>query len=186
MADQQTINEINGIDLDVLQNTVKAIEQNPELAKCKFRTKNTWISGTQSKSTIKSFYGASQEMEHGQEFEIGSDEPPILAGQDQYPNAAEHLLNSLAGCLTTGMVAHAAVRGIHIEKLESELEGDIDVRGFLGLSNEVPKGFTNIRVNIRVKSDVDNIEKLKELVWFSPVLNTITKEANVNITVEPF
>lgn len=41
---------------------------------------------------------------------------------------------------------HAAVRGIHIEELESELEGDIDLRGFLGRRRDVPKGFTEIRV----------------------------------------
>jgi uncharacterized OsmC-like protein len=58
---------------------------------------------------------------------------PIRSGEDQAPNPVEHLLNALAGCLTTAMVAHAAVRGIHIEELESEIEGDLDLRGYLGL-----------------------------------------------------
>lgn len=185
MANQQTINRVNGIDLDVLLNTINAIEQNPELAKCKFRAKNTWITGTQSKTTIKDFYGAGQEMEHVQEFEVGADEPLILAGQDQYPNAAEHLLNSLATCLATGIVAHAAVRGIHIEQLEAELEGDIDIRGFLGLSNDVPKGFTNITVKFKVKSDVDDLKKIEKLIEFSPVLATLTQGVNVDIKLEP-
>ena len=82
------------------------------------------------------------------------------------------------------MVAHAAVRGIHIEELESELEGDIDLRGFLGLSNDVPKGFTDIRVNFKVKADVDNMERLKRLTAYSPVFNTITQGAKVDIRVE--
>ncbi len=96
----------------------------------------------------------------------------------------EHLLNALAACVTTSMVAHAAVRGIRIEELESELEGDLDLRGFLGLSNDVPKGFTNIRVNFKVKADVDNMERLKRLTAYSPVLNTITRGANVEVRVE--
>ncbi|MEA3275981.1 MAG: OsmC family protein [Pseudomonadota bacterium] len=76
------------------------------------------------------------------------------------------------------------VNGIHIEELESELEGDIDLRGFLGLSGDVPKGFTNIRVNFRVRADVDNMERLKRLTAYSPVLNTITQGAKVDIRVE--
>jgi len=93
----------------------------------------------------------------------------------------EHLLNALAACVTTSMVAHAAVRGIHIDELESELEGDIDLRGFLGLSSNVPKGFTEIRVKFKVKADMDNLEHLKRLAAYSPVFNTITQGANVDI-----
>lgn len=83
------------------------------------------------------------------------------------------------------MVAHAAVRGIHIEELESELEGDIDLNGFLGLSDAVPRGYTDIRIRFKVKADVDNMERLKRLTAFSPVFNTITQGANVDIRVEP-
>jgi uncharacterized OsmC-like protein len=82
------------------------------------------------------------------------------------------------------MVAHAAVRGIRIDELESELEGDIDLRGFLGLSNDVPKGFTDIRINFKVKSDVNNMTRLKRLTEYSPVFNTITQGANVDIQVQ--
>ncbi len=185
MAEQQTINKVNGIDMDALQSTVNAIRQEPELGKCKFRVSNKWIGGNHNCSTITGFYGAKQEIAHKQQFELHADEPTILAGQDQGANPVEHLLNALAACVTTSMVAHAAVRGIHIEEVESELEGDIDLRGFLGLSKDVPKGYTNIRVKFKVKSDVDDMEKLKRLTEFSPVFNTITKGANVDIQIEP-
>jgi uncharacterized OsmC-like protein len=134
---------------------------------------------------VKDFYGAKQEMQHKQTFELHADEPPILAGGDDGANPVEHLLHALAGCVTTGIVAHAAVRGIHIDELESELEGDIDLRGFLGLASDVPKGFTNIRVKFKVKADVDNMERLKRLTGFSPVLNTITHGTQVDIEIEP-
>ncbi len=130
------------------------------------------------------FLGAKQEIAHKQNFELYADEPPILAGNDDGANPVEHLLNALAACVTTSMVAHAAVRGIHIEELESELEGDIDLQGFLGLSNDVPRGFTDIRIKFKVKADVDNMERLKRLTEYSPVLNTITQGANVDIRVE--
>lgn len=185
MAKQRTINKVNGIDMDALQNTINAIRKEPDLGKSKFRVSNKWIGGNHNCSTITGFYGAKKEIAHKQQFELHADEPPILAGQDQGANPVEHLLNALAACVTTSMVAHAAVRGINIEEVESELEGDIDLRGFLGLSNDVPKGYTDIRVKFKVKSDVDEMEKLKKLTMFSPVFNTITNGANVDIQVEP-
>ena len=175
---------VNGIHMETLQGTVHAIEQQPDLGQCKFRARNTWLGGNHNCTTITGFYGAKQEIAHKQRFELHADEPPILAGSDKGANPVEHLLNALAACVTTSMVAHAAVRGIHIEELESELEGDIDLRGFLGLSNDVPKGFTNIRINFKVKADVNNMERLKRLTAYSPVFNTITQGASVDIQVE--
>ena len=91
MAEQQTINKVNGIDMDVLQGTVSAIQQEPELGKCKFRVSNKWLSGNHNCSTITDFYGAKQENSHKQPFELHADEPPILAGEDQGANPVEHL-----------------------------------------------------------------------------------------------
>ena len=170
--------------METLQGTVNAIDQEPDLGACKFRASNTWLGGNHNRTRITGFYGAKQEIAHKQQFELHADEPPILAGNDEGANPVEHLLNALAACVTTSMVAHAAVRGIHIEELESELEGDIDLRGFLGLANDVPRGFTNIRVNFKIKTDVDNMERLKRLTAYSPVYNTITQGAKVDIHVE--
>ena len=184
MTPMDSDKRVNGINVNVLAETVNAIKSDPELAKCRFRARNKWIDAAHNCSTITAFYGAKQEIEHKQAFELHADEPAILAGEDQAANPVEHLLNALAGCVTTSMVAHAAVRGIHIEELESELEGDIDLRGFLGLAADVPKGYTNIRVKFRVKTDPENIEKIKRLAEFSPVYNTLTSGTNVNIEVE--
>ena len=174
---------LNGVHLETLQGTVNAIAGDPAMGQCKFRASNTWLGGAHNRTRITGFYGASQEIAHRQSYELHADEPPILAGNDVGANPVEHLLNALAACVTTSMVAHAAVRGIRIESLESELEGDIDLRGFLGLDTSVPKGFTDIRVNFRVKTDPENIDNLKQLSTFSPVLNTLTHGANVNIQV---
>ena len=184
MTTEENVNRVNGINLNVLKETVSAIQGDPELGKCKFRARNKWIDANHNCTTISGFYGAKQEMTHKQEFELHADEPPILAGEDQAANPVEHLLNALAACVTTSMVAHAAVRGIHIEELESELEGDIDLRGFLGLATDVPKGYTNIRLKFKVKTDAENLKRLKSLCEFSPVYNTITHGAKVDITVE--
>jgi uncharacterized OsmC-like protein len=185
MQAEQTINKVNGVDVDVLQTTVSNIQQDPDLAKCKFHIRNKWLDANHNRTTVTSFYGAKQEMEHKQPFELDADEPPILAGSDQGPNPVEHLLNALAACVTTSMVAHAAVRGIQIEELESEVEGDIDLRGFLGISPDVPKGYTDIRVKFKAKADAENMKRLKSLAEYSPVYNTLTNGVNVDIQVEP-
>ena len=185
MATEQSSNRVNGINLNVLNETVSAIKGDPELGECHFRARNKWVDATHNCTTVSGFYGAKQENLHKQAFELHADEPPILAGNDEGANPVEHLLNALASCITTSMVAHAAVRGIYIEELESELEGDIDLRGFLGLDADVPKGYTNIRVTYKVKTDVDNLSKLKKLAEFSPVYNTLTHGTKVDIQVEP-
>lgn len=185
MATQQTVSTVNGIDREALQATIDALQQDPELGKCRFHVRNKWVDGNHNHTTINSFYAAKEEREHKQPFEIDCDEPTLLAGEDQAANPVEHLLNSLAGCLTTSMVAHATVRGIRIEELESEVEGDIDLRGYLGLSEDVPKGYTNIRVKFRVKADTENMERLKGLAQYSPTYNTVINGVNVDIQVEP-
>ena len=179
-----TGNLVNGVDLDILQGTVQAIEDDPELGKCRFRATNTWHGGTDNRTTVSGFYGAKQEIPHKQQFVMRADEPSILAGDDEGANPVEYLLSALAACITTSMVAHAAVRGIHIDSLESELEGDIDINGFLGLSRSTPKGYTDIRIRFRVETDTDNLEQLKELSSFSPVLNTLTQGTSVSIEIE--
>ena len=185
MQAAESSNRVNGINLNVLNETVGAIQADPELAKCHIRASNKWIDASHNCTTITGFYGAKQEIVHKQAFELHADEPPILAGNDEAANPVEHLLHALASCVTTSMVAHATVRGIHIEELESKLEGDIDLRGFLGLDAKVPKGYTNIRVTFKVKTDRDNLQKLKELAEFSPVYNTLIHGTKVDIQIEP-
>ena len=76
------------------------------------------------------------------------------------------------------------MRGIAIEELESQLEGDIDLNGFLGLDAGVPKGYTKIRAKFRVKADPADVDRIKALAEFSPVFNTITNGANVEVSVD--
>ena len=185
MKTTENPNRVNGIDLNVLNGTIGAIKDDPALGSCTFRASNRWIDAAHNVSTNSGFYGAGQEFAHKQAFELHADEPPILAGKDEGANPVEHVLDALAECVTTSMVAHAAVRGIRIESLESELEGDIDLRGFLGLDPAVPKGYTDIRVKFKVETDPENLEKLRALAGFSPVYNTLTSGARVQIQIEP-
>ena len=86
--------------------------------------------------------------------------------------------------MTTTMVYHAAVRGIKLEEVESELEGDIDLKGFLAISDKVRPGYQEIRVNFKVKTDVDNVERLKALTRLSPVYDVVSNGTRVKVKVE--
>jgi uncharacterized OsmC-like protein len=175
---------LNGVNVDVVEGVVKAINEEPSLAKSKFRAHNKWINGPHNQSSINGYYTAGEEMNRGKPFVMDADEPPILAGEDIGANPVEYVLHALAACLTTTLVYHAALRGIELEEVESELEGDLDVRGLLGLSDEVRRGYQQIRVNFKVKTDAENIEKLKAFSKLSPVVETISKGTQVNIQIE--
>ena len=176
--------KVNGVDVGKMETTIDAIQQTPELAKFTFRATNQWISGGHNRSTIKEFYGACQDDSTRTEpFVLDADEPPILLGNDVAANPAEFVLHSLASCLTTSLVYHAAARGIKIDGVESKLEGDIDLQGFLGLSKDIRKGYQNINVQFKVKSDADP-ELLRELCNQSPVFDIVSNPVPVNVSVE--
>lgn len=184
MASEMLSDRVNGINLKIVTETINAVKKDPDLGKCRFQARNKWVGGNHNRTMVSDFFGAKSEQKHKQDFELHADEPPILAGEDNAANPVEHLLHALASCVTTSIVAHAAVKGIQIEEMESELEGDIDLNGFLGLNPDVPKGYTDIRMKFRVKTDSENLKLLKKLSEFSPVYNTLIHGAKVKIDIE--
>ena len=175
---------VNGVNVEQLGSTIKAIQNKPDLAKFKFRATNKWIIGGHNQTTIKEFYGAGQEdTSRTEPFVLEADEPPVLLGEDNGANPVEFVLHALASCLTTSMVYHAAAQGIKIDEVESQYEGDLDLHGFLDLSRDVRKGYQNIRVNFKVKSDAP-AEKLRELMKHSPVFDIVTNPVPVSISVD--
>ena len=177
----------NGVNVDTLYGTLDVIKQQPELAKFQFRATNRWMGGAHNRSTIKEFYGAGQvDQSRAMPFELDAGEPPILLGVNEGPNPAEYLLHALAACLTTSLVYVAAARGVNLDEVESTLEGDMDVRGALGLSNDVPNRYQNIRVTFRIKSDAPE-EKLQEILVRaqarSAVFDTISNPVPITVTM---
>jgi len=173
---------VNGVDVDQLMKTIELIKKQPEIAKFKFRAGNTWVEGTHNRATVKSFYGAGQEDDTRAQLVFEIDEPPVLLGANRGANPVEYLLVALSGCVTTSLVAHAAARGIEIRAVSSRLEGDIDLRGFLGISESVPVGYQEIRIFFKIDADLSDQQK-EELIAmgekYSPVYNTVTKAVPV-------
>ncbi len=174
---KKTEKSCNGVDLEALVATVGAVKTEPSLARFRFRAHNRWIAGAHSKTTIQGFYGTGKEdSSRKTPFVLEGDEPPVLLGGNAGANAVEAVLHALASCMVVGFVYNAAARGIGIDSLEIDLEGDLDLQGFLGLSKNVRPGYDGIRASCRVKSPATEKE-LQEL-WayaqeISPVLDIV-------------
>ena len=176
----------NGVDVAKLFATLDAVKAHPEAAQFRFGVNNRWISGTHNRNEISTFYGVGAEQQHDSTFTIEADHPAVLVGGDAAPTPAELLLAALASCLTSGLGNIAAVRKINLESVESRVEGDIDLRGILGLSDEVRNGFSQIRVSFRVRGDASP-EALRQLVEQavarSAVYDVLTHGAPISVDV---
>jgi uncharacterized OsmC-like protein len=176
----------NGVNVDALFATIEAIKGNAEIAKFNFRASNRWLGGEKNRSTIQEFSGALQvHRAEGPAYTVDNGEAPVLLGEDKAPNPVEWLLHGLIGCMTTTVAYHAAARGITVEAIESELDGDIDLRGFLGLAPDVRKGYSAIRVRMKVKTKAESAT-IKALTAMSPVFDTVSRSVPVAVTVETY
>ncbi len=175
---------LNGVDLEGLGATIEAVKTQPNLAEFHFRAANEWIDGGHNRSKIQGFYGVGEEnTSRKAAFTYDADEPEILLGKDNGANPVEYLLHALAACMTTTLVYHAAARGIAIERIESSLEGDLDLQGFLGLGDNVFPGFAKIRASFKVQADA-TAAQLEELFKFSPVYSSVSKPVAIEANVE--
>ena len=177
---------VNGVDLDRLSGTIDAVTADPTLARFQFRASNHWIDGGYSRTTIKDFYGAGQEdATRTEPFTVDSDEPPVLLGQNRAPNTVEYVLHALAACVSGTIVYHAAARGIALDGVETTIEGDLDLHGFLGLDGTVRPGYEQIRVTIKVTGDFDDSQfaELASLTRYSPVRDIVANPVPVAIDV---
>jgi uncharacterized OsmC-like protein len=176
----------NGVDTAALFATIDAVKGDHEIAKFQFRATNTWVRGTHNRSTIHGFHGAMQEMTHREPFTFDADHPPVLVGTDQGPTPVEYVLHALAACLTAGIANIAAARGVHLDEVSSTVEGDIDLLGILGLSNDVRNGYQQIKVSFKLRGD--DPSKLRDVVersrQRSAVYDVVTNGVPVEIEVD--
>jgi uncharacterized OsmC-like protein len=178
---------MNGVDTPTLFATINAVKGQPELAKFRFTATNTWMRGTHSRSRIELFSGAGADHKHTGDVQFDADHPAVLVGQDAAPTPVEFLLHAIASCITAGIGNIAAARGVKLTSVEATVEGDIDLRGILGLSDEVRNGYQQMRVNYRITGDASP-EKLREIVEQakarSAVYDVLTNGIPVEITTD--
>src|SRR5664279_2404361 len=164
MTSTQTRQPRNGVNVPALFATLDAVKGQPEIAQFQFRARNEWVSGTHNRTTIQGFYGAGQDdTSRTAPFSYDVDHPTVLVGTDHGPTAAEFLLHAIAACLTSGLANIAAARGVTLFRVSSTVEGDINLLGILGLSDDVRNGYRQIRVSFEIEGDASP-EQLAALV----------------------
>jgi uncharacterized OsmC-like protein len=185
--DTTTGSRPNGVDVATLFATIDAVRAQPEAAQFQFRASNRWVSGTHSRGYVQGFFGVGAEDTSREEpYVLNADHPTVLVGTDEGPTPVEYLLHALAACLTAGIGNIAAARGVTLHRVESSVEGDIDLQGILGLDPEVRNGFQAVRVRFEVDADAppEMIAKIvTQAVARSAVYDVITNGIPVDVTV---
>jgi uncharacterized OsmC-like protein len=166
--------QLNGLDLETLQSVLVGWKAEPAKRQTVWRTRVTWDGG---------FANTFQARTHPP---VRVDEPTSLGGTDSAPNPAEVLLGALGTCLSVGYALNAAARGIHLQRLALDVEGDIDLAVFGGLAEEGNPGYSDIRVRVEVASDAtaEAVQALHEhVVRTSPILSTVARPVHVSSEV---
>jgi uncharacterized OsmC-like protein len=175
---------LNGVNTPALFATIDVVRDQPQLATFQFRAAGKWLGGTHVQTTMSEFAGAGGEHSHQVAYTVSADHPAVLCGEDKAPTPVEHVLHALASCLTAGIANIAAARGVTLHSVTSSLQGDMDLRGILGLSNEVRNGFSAIRVGFTVAGDAP-AEKLQDIVRQacarSAVLDIVSNSVPVSV-----
>ncbi|MDY6775272.1 MAG: OsmC family protein [Halobacteria archaeon] len=179
------MNRVNGLPTQKLESLLEDVNQNPEAASFTFRSETEWTGGFSSVTRISDFDHNGETVE-SPEFEIVGDEPEALLGEREGPNAVELLLGAVGSCLSVTYAGHAAAKGIEIEDMEFEFEGELDLRGFLGIGDVRP-GYDEIscRLSIETEASEEEIESLHEEVkQTSPLYDNVTNEVSLDISLE--
>ena len=145
---------VNGINVDDLFALIGGVKQDAALGKTSWRVTTTWQGQTRSRAQIEGFAIGGEQVPR--RFSIDIDEPCELGGTNRFANPQEHLIAALNACMTVGYVAQCAVRGIILESLEIDTDGEIDLRGFLGIDPAIPPGYEHLRYVVRIKGNGTN------------------------------
>lgn len=183
-----TVTTRNGIDLSQLNATIDAVKANPSVSTFTFKATSRWQEGTRNQGEIGPFIHDGERADRAAGFKLIGDEPPVLLGSDAGPNAVELVLQALGFCYGVGYVVNAAARGIELSELRYEVEGDIDVQNFLGMSRDTRPGFTGIRARAWVRSPNASAQQLEELCQYvqdtSPVRDVLANEVPVDTSID--
>jgi uncharacterized OsmC-like protein len=175
---------VNGLDLAALGDVVKAIEADAELAKVGFDVTTRWAGQTRSETIVDGFTMAGTRI--ARSHTIVADEPFELLGSDGAPNPQELLMAAFNACIMVGYVANASLKGITLDSVEIRTRGELDLRGFLGLSDQVPPGYEAIDYEVRIKGDgtaADFEEVHQAVMRTSPNYFNVSRPIRINGTL---
>jgi len=164
MAMQEQQAKVNGIDVAALKQAIAEIEANPDAGQTRWTIKSRWEGGARTDHRVDGVDIGGQRV--NRQFQIQVDEPCELCGTNQYANPQEYLLAATNACMMVGYATVAAVMGVKLTKLELEITGDIDLRGFLDLDPNVARGYEQLHYTVRIAGDgaKEQFEKMHEVV----------------------
>lgn len=173
------------LDIDAIKATVEAVREQPALGKVTFNMKSRATGGVALETkTGPIVQNGSPDASRNAKFTLLSDEPVALLGTDTGVSPAEYALKALAGCYAVTLTSLAASRGIQLDKIEMDLNFDIDLNGFLGIDERVRNGAQAIRVDVQLESQGANRDQLNDLVnsleRHSPLHDTFANPVNVS------
>lgn len=152
MTTTATTNSIlNGIDTAHIWDCVQAITDNPSKGATNWKVTSQWRGGTRSDAQVREYHIGGERI--AKDFTIKIDEPLELGGTNQFANPQEYLLAALNACMIVGYAAACAMQGIRLDELRIETEGDIDLRGFLGIDPDVKPGYDSLRYTVHIRGD---------------------------------
>ena len=183
-TDNRNDNTFNGVNTQILNTVYNALQNQPEMAKVTFHVKSEWNGVFSVTSSSKGFRVGGQNIERNpEEYKMQYDFPNQLSGQGRGLTVCEYCMGSLAACLAQTIVAHATSRGIKIDGINIDVEGDVDMRGFTGISSDVRPGAQQFSVNMNINSNSASKEQISELCEigkrFSPAFDTLTNGTSV-------
>ena len=160
------------------------IEKDPSKAQASFEVTTRWAGQTRSESVVEAFTLGGDRIER--QHRILADEPCELLGTDSAPNPQELLMAAFNACIMVGYVANAALRGIRLDSVEIRTRGTLDLRGFLGLSEQVPPGYESIDYDVFIKGDAssaDFLEIHQAVMKTSPNYFNMSRPIRMNGTI---
>jgi uncharacterized OsmC-like protein len=176
----------NGVNVEALFGAQEALKKAPEAAQFKWRATVQWVNGTHSRSSVENLYGLGTEQKHKSKFTFDADHPEIFAAEDNAATPVEIVLAGLASCLTAGVAAVAQARKVQLRSVSATLEAGMDIRGILGIDEDVRNGFDGIKVTYKIDADASP-EDIKAIVAQSQkrsaVYDIITNPTNVTVEV---
>jgi uncharacterized OsmC-like protein len=178
----------SGVNAQVLGTVIETIKNKPEVAKVTFQVQTQWQNGDGFKitSTGKNFQIGGQTVERREAYTLASDYPDEMGGMSKGPTVCEMCMASIGSCISQTIVAYATMMGVQLDSIRIQTEGDVDIRGFTGVSEGVRPGAQEFRMDIHLESKTaskEQLEKLYELgKKFSPAIDTLTNGTTIKTT----
>jgi len=165
---------ISNFDVQALRDTAQAISNDPALGATTFSSTSSWQRDSLVESTIHDFRVGGAACTRSRAHRVVTDLPPELFGGDQGATPLELALSGLTACITTTTAVRAAAAGVILRSLRVDVEGDLDLRPFLDVTEEVRVGFQRVRLVVRIDVDLPEAEAerfVREAVAKSPVVD---------------